>query len=288
MSDKPPISAFVKDLYRIWITERPNQLAAALAYFGMFSFAPAIFIAFAVSGIFLDQLALRVRIFEQLEASFGPELIEFIQTTLKGVEPPDEAGSVLLSVVSFVALLLAASAFFFQLQFSLNTIWKVPPPETGATRVLIRQRLFSFLMVFAVGLTLVMLALVNVLWGWLESLPGLTIFDKSWSLPAFVLFLTLSFALLYKVLPDKKIAWRDVFIGAATGASLTTLGGAVVIWLLGLGRINSALEAAGSLVIILIGIYYGAQIFLFGAVIAREYARQYGSHRLTEKNKVDP
>ncbi len=288
MSDKPPISAFAKDLYRIWITERPNQLAAALAYFGMFSFAPAISIAFAVAGIFLDQLALQVRIFERLEASFGPELIEFIQASLAVVEAPAEAGSVILSVVSFVALLLAASAFFFQLQFSLNTIWKVPQPERGATRVLIRQRLFSFLLVLAVGLALVVLALVNVLGGWLESLLGLTILDARWSLPTFVLFLTLAFALLYKLLPDKKIAWRDVLIGAATGASLVTLGGALVIWLLGLGRINSALEAAGSFVIILIGIYYVAQIFLFGAVIAREYARQYGSHRASEKNRADP
>lgn len=277
MSDKPPLSAFAKDLYRIWITERPNQLAAALAYFGMFSFAPVILIAFAVAGFFLDAASLMDQIFARLEGALGSEVTELILDMVSALDQPTDTGSILLSVVSFLALLYAASSFFFQLQFALNRIWNVPPPQRGQTQTFIRQRLFSFLVVIALGLVLVALALVNIIGTWLESWLGLGIFDARLGIPAFVIAATLVFAVLYKVLPDTEISWRSVWLGAAVASALVTLGGALLIWLLGLGKINTGVAAAGAFILILLLIYFIAQIFLLGAIISREYASAYGS-----------
>ena len=272
MNEAPKFTEFLKGLYRVWITERPNQLAAGLAYFGMFSFAPIILIAFAVAGLFLDSAELMDQAFARLEGALGSEVTALILDMVEALDQPTDTGSVLLSIVSFLALLYAASSFFFQLQFALNRIWKVPPPERGQTGAFIRQRLFSFLVVIALGLALVALALVTVIGTWLESWLELGIFDARLGIPAFVIAVALVFALLYKVLPDTEISWRSVWLGAATASALVTLGGALVIWLLGLGKLNTGAAAAGAFILILLLIYFIAQIFLLGAIISKEYA----------------
>ncbi len=277
MNDAPRFSEFLKGLYRVWITERPNQLAAGLAYFGMFSFAPMIYISFVVAGIFLDAASLMDQVFARLDAALGSEVAALILDMVEALDQPTDTGSILLSVVGFLALLYAASSFFFQLQFALNRIWRVPAPERGQTGAFIRQRLFSFLVVIALGLILVALALVNIIGTWLGSWLGIGILEARIGIPAFVIAAALVFALLYKVLPDADISWRSVWLGAAIAALLVTLGGALVIWLLGLGKINTGVAAAGAFIVVMLLIYFIAQIFLFGAIISREYASAYGS-----------
>ncbi|MFV1858558.1 MAG: YihY/virulence factor BrkB family protein [Anaerolineales bacterium] len=277
MNEAPKLTEFLKGLYRVWITERPNQLAAGLAYFGMFSFAPMILIAFAVAGFFLDAASLMDQVFARLEAALGSEVAALILDMVDALDQPTNTGSILLSVVGFLALLYAASSFFFQLQFALNRIWRVPPPERGQTGAFIRQRLFSFLVVIALGLALVALALVNIIGTWLGSWLEIGIFDARLGIPAFGIAAALVFALLYKVLPDADISWRSVWLGAAIASALMMLGGALVIWLLGLGKINTGVAAAGAFIVVMLLIYFIAQIFLFGAIISREYASTYGS-----------
>lgn len=272
MNGAPKFTDFLKGLYQIWITERPNQLAAGLAYFGMFSFAPVIFIAFAVAGLFLDAATLEDRIFGRVEEAFGPEVTALVQDMVAALDQPADAGSILLTVVSFAALLYAASSFFFQLQFALNRIWNVPPPERGQTGAFIRQRLFSFLFVVALGLLLVALALLNFIGTWLDATLNLEIFDARLGIPALLIVATLVFAVLYKVLPDADISWRSAWLGAGIASVLMTVGGALVIWLLSLGRINTGVAAAGAFILILLLIYFIAQIFLLGAIISKEYA----------------
>mgnify|MGYP001137684779 CR=1 FL=1 len=138
MNKSPTLLDFVKELYRIWVAERPNQLAAALAYYGVFAFAPVIFIAFAVAGVFIDELAMTHQVFEQIGNVLGPEAAQLLQGTVETISQTTSGGSLLTSLISFLALLLAASGLFFQLQYALNTIWKVPPPAKGETLVLIR------------------------------------------------------------------------------------------------------------------------------------------------------
>jgi membrane protein len=276
---QPPEVGFFKELGNIWISERPTQLAAALAYFGLFSFAPVIYIAFTVAGLFFDQAALLDRFMAQLEIALGPDLTLVIQELLDSITLTSPEGSLLISLISFFFLLLAASGVFFQLQFALNTVWKVPNPARGAMRRTVQQRLFSFLMVLAVGLLLVAAALLSFLANWLSTFAILVGLQPSLTVIGFILLATLSFAVMYKLLPAVKIAWKDVWVGAVIAASLVTLGGWLVIFFMKNTSLSSALEAAGSFVVLLTAFYYFAQIFLLGAILTRIYAQRYGSRR---------
>lgn len=277
MKSKPSLKEFFKELYRIWATERPGQLAAALAYYGMFAFAPVIFIAFWVAGLFIDQLSAADQFFSRIENLFGPEITLFIQDSVTAIAETTTGSSVIATLISVIALLLAASGLFYQLLFALNKIWGVPPPERGQTSGLIRQRLFSFLMVIGVGLLFILATLVNVLLSWFGSLfnlgPSMPILNTL----GFVLIATLAFAMVYKILPEVEISWRDVWFGALVTAVLVLL--ALLIFGVYLSRdnIGSAFEAAGAFAVLLIGIYTIAQVFLFGAMFTRVYAATYGS-----------
>ncbi len=272
MSEAPKFSDFLKGVIRVWSVERPNQLAAGLAYFGMFSFAPVIYIAFIVAGLFLDSASLMEDVYARLEESLGSEVALLVRDMVEAIDQPADAGSVLLSLVTFLVLLYAASGFFYQLQYALNRVWGIRPTEKGGTLTFIRHRLLSFLIVIAGGFILVALAVVTIAGTWLDSLLSLGVFDSKLGVPAFVTFATLAFAVLYKMLPDAETSWRSVFLGAGIGSALVTIGGALVIWLLGLGKLNTGAAAAGAFILVLLLIYYVAQIFLVGAIISKEHA----------------
>jgi membrane protein len=282
MKTRPSIIEFAKELYRIWATERPGQLAAALAYYGMFAFAPVIFIAFWVAGFFIDQFSTE-QFFTRMENLLGPEVTLFIQDSVNAIAETTTGSSVITTLISVAALLLAASGLFYQLIFALNKIWGVPPPVRGQTSGLIRQRLFSFLMVIGVGLLFILASLVNVIITWFGSL-----FDLSSNMPvisalAFLGIATLAFALIYKILPETEISWRDVWIGAFVTAVLVILAAVIFGAYLSLGNVGSAFEAAGAFAVLLIGIYTIAQVFLFGAMFTRVFAEMYGS-KVSEKS----
>ena len=279
MSKSPTVLDFVKEVYHIWITERPSQLAAAIAYYGMFAFAPVIFIAVTVAGLFLDESTVVTQFFERIENALGPETAQFLQNSLESISRTTSEGTVLTTIISFIALLMAASGLFFQLQFSLNTIWKVPPVEKGETSAFLKKRLFSFVMVIGVGLLLIIMTLASILFTWITSLLNLNISGQIYYALAGLGLALLSIALIYKVLPDVKISWRDVWIGAGVTTILVGIGGFLIGLYLKSSNVGSALEAAGSFAVILLGIYYIAQIFLFGVVFTRVYAHNYGSMR---------
>ena len=269
---------FIKEIYSIWIAERPTQLAAALAYFGLFSFAPVIYVTFTIAGFFIDQVALMERFITSLEAALGPNVTQFVQDMLAGLSQDKTGGSFLVSLISFLALLLAASGVFFQIQFALNTVWKVPTPTQGATLRMIRQRLFSFLIVIAIGLLLVAAVVLGFLVNLIGSISILRLdFQPLLTIITFFILASLSFGLLYKILPDVKVAWRDIWVGAAAAGGLITLGGWLILFFLSHTSLSSALEATGSFIVLLTGFYYFAQIFLFGAILSRLYAQRYGS-----------
>ncbi len=272
MSEAPKASDFLKGVIRVWSVERPNQLAAGLAYFGMFSFAPLIYIAFVVAGLVLDSASLMENVFTRLEETLGSEVAALVRSMVEALDQPADAGSVLLSVVTFLVLLYAASSFFYQLQYALNRVWGVRPPEKGGTLTFIRHRVLSFLIVIALGFILIALAFVSIMGTWLDSLLSLGVFDARLGVPAFVIVATFVFAVLYKVLPDAETSWRSVWLGAGISSAMVTIGGALVIWLLGLGRLNTGAAAAGAFILVLLLIYYIAQIFLLGAIISREHA----------------
>jgi membrane protein len=277
---------FIKGLYKTWVTDRPNQLAAALAYYGMFSFAPIIFIAVSIVGLFIDKIDPTELLFQRLEERFGAEISGMVQSVLTALSTPSSSTSWLISVISFLALLYTASGLFYQLQFSMNKIWHIPPPEKGQATSFIRQRLFSFIIVIGFGLLGVIAIFAELLLSWFGStVDRLVGFVEIQSLATrFVvpILLILIIALFYKILPETKVAWRDVWLGAVISTVLIL----AALFLAGLffqySSYNSALQAAGAFTILLVGFYYIAQIFLLGAVCCRVYADLYGSRRSNE------
>ncbi len=274
---------YLIEVYKIWISERPNQLAAALAYYSMFSFAPIIFVVVSIAELFLKEIDTADQIFSRLEEIFGAEISSLVQEAVLALSNTPSSSSWLISVISFVALLFAASGLFFQLQYSLNSIWRVPLPEKGHTLGFLRKRLFSFLIVIGLGLFGVLATFANLLLGYfgtlMERLLGLGGNQVLAARLAAPILLLVIVALFYKILPETKIAWRDVWLGAV----LTTVLMLAAMFLVGiffqLSSMNSALQATGAFTMLLVGFNYFAQIFLLGAVCCRVYARMYGSRR---------
>jgi membrane protein len=277
------LKQFIKEVYKIWASERPNQLAAALAYYSMFSFAPIIFIAISMVGLFIGEIDSADQFFQRLEDIFGAEISGLVQESVMALSNNPSGSSVLVSLISFLALLFAASGLFFQLQYTLNTIWRVPSPQKGQTTSFIRKRLFSFLIVIGFGLLGVLAIFANLFLTWLGStVQNLLGIDSSQILAAKVaapVLIALIIALFYKILPETKVAWRDVWLGSVIATSLIV----VAVMLVGLffkySSLSSALQASGAFTVLLTGFYYVAQIFLLGAVCCRVYGELYGSKR---------
>jgi membrane protein len=277
MSERAPVRTFLQEFYHIWLTERPGQFAASLAYYALFSFVPATYIAITIAGIFVNEVQLTERILAQVANTLGPDAALALQGAVANVAENAGGSTALASVIGFIALLFAASLMFFQLQFALNTIWKVPPATRGETADYVRNRLLAFVMVFAAGLLLVLVSIVSVLLSFLSSF-----FQRDITLPfsgfaTFVLLGTLCLALIYKILPSARIAWRDVWVGSAVTALLIGIGGSLLGVYLGLSNFDSALGAAGAVAVFLIAFYFVGQIFVFGAVFTRVYASIFGS-----------
>lgn len=277
------IRELVKEVSQIWVLKRPTLLAAALAYYGVFSFAPVIYLAFLLAGLFINEAAFAERFYARLDAVFGAEIAIFIQNAVVAMANTNSGSSILISIISFLALFFAASGIFYQLQFALNTIWQTPNSSQQQARAFVRYRLFSFLMVILLGLLVILIAALNFILLWFGSLIEIFIPTTGWL--TFLNFLMLigviilAIAFMYKVLPDVKITWRDVLPGSLITTLLMIVGGVLFGLYFRLGGIGSALEAAGAFAVLLIAIYTFSQIFLFGAVFTRAYAQRYGSLR---------
>jgi membrane protein len=271
------LTAFVKELYNIWITERPTQFAAALAYYALFSFIPVIYLAFTIADTFVARLSVSEQFYAQMSSLLGAEIAQSLQEAVANLALRTTGGSTLATVIGFVALALTASLTFFQLQHILNTLWQVPPPLRGQTRAYVLNRLLAFAMVLGAALLLIVATLLNFVVSFIASRID---WGSSISLGSTILFVglaALSLALLYKVLPNARVAWRDVWIGAGVAALLITVGIYLVQLYLSATKLASALEAAGAVAVFLIGFYYVGQIFVLGAVITRVYASMFGT-----------
>jgi membrane protein len=273
------LKGFAKGLFAAWGAARTSQTAAALAYYGLFSIAPMLFVALTVAGIFIDRRVIAERLLAQLAQNLGPETAQFVQDIIVDASQNLSGGSPLTSLIGLGALLYASTGLFAQLQVALNTIWEVPLASYSGIFALIKNRLLSFIMVLGLGVLFVLAAFatfaVSVFAQWFDWAGYVT----NANYIAFMVLLGLSLALLYRVLPEADIAWRDVWLGAAVTAFAFVVGS----WLVGLYLSNSgtasAFQAAGALAVLLLAIYYLAQIFLFGAVFTKVYASHFGSRR---------
>ena len=271
------VRAFFKDVYLIWITERPTQFAAAVAYFAVFSIVPIMYLSFFVTERITATLFIEEWFFIQLSDLFGPEIALSLQTAIIDMAVRTTSDSILASVIGFVVLLFTASTMFFQLQFALNSIWKIPANESKATRDYVRGRLMAFVMLLGVILVLILSATVSLLISLLQGVIDIPILLSVLSFAAFAGLITLSSALIYKVLPNAKVSWRDVWVGALTFGLPVTLGLALIGTIITSSRFTSPFEAAGMTAIILMGFYFLGQFFVLGAVVTRVYADKHGT-----------
>lgn len=258
------IWALFKSVFRSWNDDHAQSMGAALAYYTLFSIAPLLLIVIAISGIVFGPQAARGEILDQLDSLMGEQGARAVQTLLESTSQPTEG--LAATTIGFVLLLVGATTVFGELQNSLDRIWRVS--DTGSSRGLwglIRTRLLSFGMIMGTGFLLMVSLIFSA---------GLAAINKWWSpmfadwipIASMVNFLfgfvltTGMFAMIYKVMPRATIRWSEVWTGAAITAALFTMGKWLIGIYIGRSAITSGYGAAGSLLALLVWIYYSAQI----------------------------
>lgn len=263
-----------------WWGDNTFLYGAALSYYTVSAIAPVVLIAIAIASIFFGQQAAEGRIAEEISNTLGPAVGNAIQETVKASS--DLGHGPLAAAIGIVLLILGATTVFAQLQEALNTIWRVKPKPDRGIWSIIRDRFLSFAVVLAIGFVLlVSLVFSTVLasisnWVTPTTLPGGTELWHGISMAFSFVSITVLFAMIYKLLPDAEITWRDVWVGAIVTALLFTIGKYLIGLYLGKSGAASAYGAAGSLVLILLWVYYSSQIFLFGAEFTYIYSHRTG------------
>ncbi len=271
----------LKDTYADWSRHQAPKLGAALAYYTILSLAPLMIVVIAVIGLVYGQKAASGQIMGQIQDMVGKDGAQMIQTVVANANQPKSG--IVATILGLITLFLGASGVFVELKDSLNKIWEVPPKPKAGVWSMIRERFLSFGMVLAIGFLL----LVSLVLSAATALAG-TFVRGIMPVPPWVLQIvnslvsilvfTALFAMIFRFLPDEKITWRDTFLGAAFTSVLFTIGKLLIGLYLGKAGVASAYGAAGSLVIVLVWVYYSAQVFFFGAEFTHVFAMREGSH----------
>jgi membrane protein len=265
-------------------------LGAALAYYTVFSLAPLMTIAIAMAGFFFGKEAAQGQIFDELRILLGEEGGKAVEEMVQSANAHPAAG-IVATIISVVMLLVGASGVFGQLQASLNTIWGVKPKPGRGVLGIIQDRLLSFGFTLVVGflllVSLLLTAGIALVADWVGGLmPGSETIAQMLNILFSLAMITLLFAMIFKFLPDAKIAWRDVWVGAFITAALFTIGKFALGIYLGKSGVASSYGAAGSLIVLLLWVYYSSQILFFGAEFTQVYANRFGSRVAPADNAV--
>jgi membrane protein len=283
----------LKDTFAAWWNDQAPSKGAALAYYSMFSIAPLLFLIISIAGLVFGADAVRGMVFDQVASLMGQNGAEAIEEMLAHVSEPKTGGWA--AALSIAVLLFGASTVFGQLQTALDTIWRVPEEEKKKEKengiwTFIKARLLTFGMVlglaFLVTISLVLSAGLSALGKWWGPMFG------QWETVAHLFDLVVSFSVLtavfaaiYKLMPRASIQWRDVGVGGLVTALLFVIGKFLIGLYLGKSDVGSSFGAFGSLVIVMVWIYYSAQIFLLGAEFTWVYAHESGSRRGESRQK---
>ena len=272
-----------------WSEDRAPRLGAALAYYTVFALAPGLILIIALAGLLLGEEAAQGQIISQVQDLAGEAGAEAVRAAIESAR--SAGGSLLATGLGAVTLLFGLWGVFGELQDALNTIWGVTSrPGRGVIGV-IKARFWSFTMVVGIGFLLLVslaasawLAALGKFFSRLLPLPA-AVMETTNALLSFVV-ITFMFAMIYKLLPDVTIAWRNVWIGAAVTAVLFTIGKTLIGLYLGRSTVASVYGAAGSLIVILLWVYYSAQIVFFGAEFTKVYARRFDAAAMTPSDDV--
>ena len=268
------------EVYHDWSDDKASRLAAALAFYTILSLAPILIIVIEIAGFAFGEPAVREEIAYAMQSLVGQDGASAIKMVMEHAAMPGH--STLAEILGLVILLFGAAEVFIQLKDSLNDIWGVLPKFEGGILATIREYFFSLSMVVGIGFLLLVSLVVDAALSAFGTLVGTLIPDNEIFLRAvnflasFVV-ITLLFALIYKVVPDARVAWSDVWIGAAFTTLLFIIGKFLIGLYLGYSAEGAAYGAAGSMVILMLWIYYSAQIFLMGAEFTQVYAERFGS-----------
>src|SRR6267378_4082679 len=274
------ISALLKTAYLEWSKDKAPRMGAALAYYTIFSLAPLLIIAVAIAGFVFGREAVEGRITYEIQGLIGSESARAVQTMIQSAHKP--AHGVLATIFGIAILLIGASGVFTEMQDALNTIWKVDTTSKTGVWNMLKYRFLSFGMVLGIGflllVSLLLSAALTAIATYASSflpIPPAAIHAMDFLFSVF--FIAALMALIFKFLPDTRVAWGDVWVGAALTSLLFTAGKFLIGFYIGKSVTMSAYGAAGSVVIILAWIYYSAQLLYFGAEFTHVYSRECGS-----------
>ncbi|HEU5096338.1 MAG TPA: YihY/virulence factor BrkB family protein [Reyranella sp.] len=270
----------LRDTIEGFVADDALSRGASIAYFTLFSIAPVLLVVVAIAGLAFGREAAEGAIVTQLSGLMGHGAAQALQAMIESAARPRDG--LIASIVGIVVLIVATTGVFGEVQAAMNRIWKATPDRSTLSR-LVRARLVSLGLVVTAGfLLMVSLAVSAALAGLSAYLraafPSAELALGAMDIGISALLIAGLFAAMFKVLPDAEIAWRDVAVGALASTILFEGGKYAIAFYVGQGNISSSYGAAGALIVLLIWIYYSAQIFLLGAEFSRAFARRYGSH----------
>jgi membrane protein len=276
-----PVWDLLSETYQEWRKDNAQTLGAALAFYTMFSLAPLLIVVIAIFGVILGKETVQVEILRRAQELIGAQGAAAVKMMLEAAYRPGTG--LAATVIGGLVILIGSTSALAMLKQSLNFMWGARPDPKTPIWNLVKVRLMSYVMILLIGLVLVLSLLLSFvlsfLTGFVQNLvhvPGFSI--QLADLVLSFLLITLLFALVYKVLPDVKVAWTDIWVGSAFTALLFSLGKCLVGLYLARSSISSAYGAASSLAVILMWFYYSAQVFFIGAEFTQVYANRYGSH----------
>lgn len=287
----------VKETFLEFFQDKAFRLAAALSYYTIFSLPGVLIIVIYTVGLIYGEKAVRGTLYGQISGFVGPEVAAFIQNTVQSARLDE--GGIISTSVGIGILVFGATGVFYQLQDSLNTIWNVRVKQKAGVLKVVKARAIAFVMVLLVGVLLLAFLLVSAAlgiverylqdWEWLGDEFTLALMQLVNLVVSFAT-ITMLFALMYKVLPDVKVRWKDVWVGAAVTAALFVLGKWGIGFYLAQTNVGSAYGAAGSLIVLLTWIFYSSLIFILGAEFTQVYARYWGVKLEPEEHAepIDP
>lgn len=265
-----------------WIDDRASSKGAALAFYTLFSIAPILVLAIALAGYFFGAEAAEGELVTQLRGLIGQDGAEAVQAMIAAAQ--DKESGLLSTLVATVLLIIGATTVFAELKISLDELWEVRAEAESGLLAMIRTRLLSFGIVLVLGfllmVSLVVSAVLGVLQNYIGSLWGFStqLFCViSWLFSFFVI--AFLFAVIYKMLPSIPLSWRDVWIGSLATAGLFILGKSLIGIYLGNSEVTSSFGAAGSVIALMLWVYYSTQVFFLGAEFMRIYAQRFGSKK---------
>jgi membrane protein len=262
-----------------WSNDNAFELAAAIAYYTIFSMPPLLIIAMAVAGYFYNMNAARDQLIAQIGRIIGPRVAGLVDSLV--VNSARSSDSFLASLISVIVLLVGASGVFYQIQYALNMIWDVPRIKSRGMINTLKNRFLSFLMVLVVGFLLLVFLIVSpavsIFLNQVKGVVQLTLFPEVINILVALMMISVLFAIIYRLIPDKEITWTDVWLGAIITSLLFMLGRYAIGFYVTISKPGSAYGAAGTLIVLLLWVYYSAEIFLLGAEFTKVYARNFGS-----------